>query len=103
MTMGVHGAAERQGGEVILSVKVHPNARGDAVRAWDPATRVLDLAIGAPPVDGKANDAVVRYLAGLLGVPRREVRIRSGEGSRHKRVEVPDDAPLVRLEPTVTR
>ncbi len=88
---------------MILSVKVHPNARGDAVRAWDPAARALELSIAAPPVDGKANDAVVRYLAGLLGVPRSAVRLRSGEGSRHKRVEVPDDAPLGRLEPTGPR
>jgi uncharacterized protein YggU (UPF0235/DUF167 family) len=42
----------------------------------------------APPVDGAANEALVRFLADEFGVPRRKVRIISGLGSRNKIVEV---------------
>jgi uncharacterized protein YggU (UPF0235/DUF167 family) len=46
----------------------------------------LDLA--APPVEGKANDECVRFLAELLAVPRARVRVVSGLTSRTKLVEI---------------
>jgi uncharacterized protein YggU (UPF0235/DUF167 family) len=46
----------------------------------------LDLA--APPVDGKANEECVRYLAELAGVPRSRVKVVTGAGSRVKVVEI---------------
>lgn len=48
----------------------------------------LKIRLQAPPVDGAANDALVSYLADLLGVSRRSVRIVFGESSRNKTVEV---------------
>jgi hypothetical protein len=44
--------------------------------------------VTAPPVDGQANEAVVRTLAEALGVPRSRVRIVRGEASRDKTVRV---------------
>jgi uncharacterized protein YggU (UPF0235/DUF167 family) len=49
--------------------------------------------VTAPPEGGKANDAVVRLLAGALGVPRRDVAIVSGHGSRDKIVTLVGIAP----------
>lgn len=49
---------------------------------------VLRIRLQAPPVDGAANEALVSFLADELGVPRRQVRIVSGFGSRNKVVEV---------------
>jgi hypothetical protein len=46
----------------------------------------LDLA--APPVDGKANEECVRYLAEWAGVPRSRVRIVTGATSRRKLIEI---------------
>ncbi len=48
----------------------------------------LKLAITAPPVDGKANKAVIAYLAKFFGVPKSSVSIKSGQQSRHKRCVV---------------
>ncbi|MBI5556987.1 MAG: YggU family protein [Deltaproteobacteria bacterium] len=45
----------------------------------------LKLAITSPPVDGKANKAVIAYLAKLFGLAKSSVTIISGQQSRHKR------------------
>jgi uncharacterized protein len=48
--------------------------------------------VTAPPVDGKANEAVRRALAKAFGVRRQDVTIIAGERGRDKVVEVPDAA-----------
>ena len=69
-----------------LTVKVHPRAKRTAL-----AGRIGDawkLTLAAPPVDGKANDECVRFLAEFAGVPRSRVRIVMGLTSRVKVVEI---------------
>ena len=69
-----------------LTVKVHPRAKRSAL-----AGRLGDawkLSLAAPPVDGKANDECVRFIAELAGVPRSRVRIVKGLTSRLKVVEI---------------
>lgn len=44
--------------------------------------------VAAPPVDGRANEALTRYLSDLLEVPAADVRVVSGGSSREKVVEV---------------
>lgn len=59
----------------------------------------LKLRVAAPPIDGRANDEILRWLSKLLGVPRAKLRIASGESSRRKSVaidEAIDAASLVR-------
>lgn len=58
---------------------------------------VLRIRLQAPPVDGAANEALVRFLADELGVPRRSVTIVSGFGARTKLIEV-DAAALPALD-----
>jgi uncharacterized protein (TIGR00251 family) len=48
----------------------------------------LKLRIAAPPVDGEANEAVIRFLAEKLGVPRSAVTLERGASSRAKTVRV---------------
>ncbi len=48
----------------------------------------LKVRLAAPPVDGAANEELLRYLAERLGMPKANVRLLSGGGSRRKRVEV---------------
>ena len=78
-----------------LTVKVHPRARRSAV-----AGRIGDawkLSLAAPPVDGKANEECVRFLAELARVPRSRVRIVMGLTSRLKVVEI-EGVPQEELE-----
>ena len=48
----------------------------------------LRLRIAAPPHEGRANEALVRFVAGLLGVAPRDVRLLAGAASRRKTLRV---------------
>ncbi len=80
-----------------IQVKVHPRARRSAVAGRLGEAWKLDLA--APPVEGRANEECIRFLAELARVPRARVRIISGASSRLKVVEVEgvEQADLERL------
>ena len=69
-----------------VTVKVHPRAKRSGIAGRFGEAWKLDLA--APPVDGKANEECVRWLAEAAGVPRSRVRIVSGATARMKVVEV---------------
>ena len=60
----------------------------------------LKIRLAAPPVDGKANEALLRYLADALKLPRAAVTLKSGQSSRRKLVEISDCSAerIVRLE-----
>jgi len=69
-----------------ITVKVHPRARRTCVTGRLGDAWKLDLA--APPADGKANAACVRFFAELAGVPQSRVRIVLGLTNRTKVVEI---------------
>jgi uncharacterized protein (TIGR00251 family) len=69
-----------------FSVRVQPRARKNAVLGELGET--LKLAVTAPPVEGKANDACIAFLAELLEVPRSSITIAAGETSRNKLIRV---------------
>ncbi len=71
---------------VRFAVRVQPRASKNEVAGI--YGTALKIRLQAPPVDGAANDALVSFLADLLGVSRRSVRIISGDSSRNKTVEV---------------
>jgi len=76
--------------ELRFAVRLTPRAGRDAVDGV--VDGVLRVRVTAPPVDGAANQALLRLLASELHVPRRDVRLVSGETARHKLVAV-DDVP----------
>ncbi len=69
-----------------FAVKVHPRAKKNAITGE--IGDALKLALTAPPVEGKANEAVIEFLAALLKVPRSSVSIASGRSSRAKVIRV---------------
>lgn len=71
---------------ITFAVKVQPRARRNAVVGE--LGDALKIALTAPPVDGRANDACVEFLAGLLGLPRSSITIISGQSSRNKVIRV---------------
>jgi uncharacterized protein (TIGR00251 family) len=71
---------------VSFAVKVHPRARKNAITGT--LGDALKLALTAPPVEGKANHAVIEFFADLFEIPRSSVTIASGETSRNKVVRI---------------
>ncbi len=69
-----------------FSIKVHPRAKKDAIAGE--IGEALKVALTAPPVEGKANEACIRFFAELLSVPRSSVTIAAGETSRNKVIRV---------------
>jgi uncharacterized protein (TIGR00251 family) len=74
--------------EVRFAVRLTPRAGRDAVDGV--VDGVLRVRVTAPPVDGAANDALLRLLATDLRIPKRDVRLVSGESARQKVVAVDD-------------
>ena len=69
-----------------FSIKVHPRAKKDAILGTIGDS--LKVALTAPPVEGKANEACIRFFAEFLSVPRSSVTIAAGETSRNKVIRV---------------
>lgn len=71
---------------VELTVRVIPRARKTEVSGERDGALVVRVA--APPVEGAANDALVAFFSAALRVPRRAIRIVSGERGRLKRIAI---------------
>jgi uncharacterized protein (TIGR00251 family) len=72
---------------IVLAVRVIPRAKKDAVDGLM-ADGTLKVRLAAPPVDGKANQALIRFLAKFLEVPTSKIGIISGETGRNKLVSI---------------
>jgi len=71
---------------LILQVKVKPNARASSLTQESDGT--WTARVKSPPVDGKANDELVRLVAGHFRCPKSAVTIKTGATGRTKRIEV---------------
>ncbi len=69
-----------------FQVKVHPRARKNAITGT--VGDALKLSLTTPPVEGRANEACIAFLAKLLNVPRSSVTIAAGEFSRQKLIRI---------------
>jgi uncharacterized protein (TIGR00251 family) len=67
-------------------ITVHASPRASKTAAHGLHGDALKIRLNAPPVDGKANQALLEFLAGALEVPVRSLRLVSGETGRLKRV-----------------
>jgi uncharacterized protein (TIGR00251 family) len=65
-----------------VSVRVQPGAKKDAVLG--PHGGAVKIALSAPPVDGKANEALIAFVADKVGLPRARVSLVSGTANRSK-------------------
>lgn len=73
-------------GGITFAVRVHPRAKKNAITGE--MGDALKVALTAPPVEGRANEACVEFFAKLLKVPRSSVSIAAGHTSRNKVVRV---------------
>lgn len=82
-----------------LELKTIPRAPRDEIVGW--LGTVLKIKVHAPAVDGRANDALLQFLAERLALPRRAVRLIRGEKSPHKAVAI-DGLSLAAVQARLT-
>lgn len=79
---------EDSGGCILLKLRIHPGARRSTVNGI--FNGALKIELQAPPVDGKANAALLKFLADKLDIPKSKISLKSGECSRDKVVKITD-------------
>jgi uncharacterized protein (TIGR00251 family) len=87
-------AGRRDGTDLLLEVRVQPRASQSGFAGL--IGERLRIRLQAPPVDGRANAALVEFLAQACGVPRSRVTIEHGLAGRDKRVRIHAPAALPR-------
>ncbi len=75
---------EKNANRAIIRIKVLPRSSSNQIMGREEG--VFKVKLTAPPVEGKANKALKEFLAKRLGLPKRDVKIVSGERSRLKSV-----------------
>jgi uncharacterized protein (TIGR00251 family) len=70
----------------ILSVRVHPGARRNAILGVH--AEALKISLTTPPVDGRANEALIAFLAEALQLPKSRISLLAGATSRTKVLRV---------------
>lgn len=83
-----------------LAVKLQPGAAMERIDGWDvdaSGRRILKVRVRARPVDGEANEALIRFLAKSLALPKSAVALTRGGQSRLKMIALEglDDAALL--------
>jgi len=77
----------RRNGEVLtLTLHIQPGAKRTEVAGLH--GEALKIRLAAPPVEGRANEALLKFVAASFGVPLRQVELKQGGQSRHKVVAV---------------
>jgi len=79
------------GGGLSLTLHVRPSAKKTEVAGLH--GDALRIRLAAPPVDGRANEALLAFVAAALGVPKTAIKLKSGQSSRRKVVEVAGATP----------
>ena len=69
-----------------LCVRVTPRSGKEGIAGYEGG--VVRIRLNAPPVEGKANEALVRFLAKAVGVPKSRITLVTGERGRSKIVRV---------------
>ncbi|QIK36895.1 DUF167 domain-containing protein [Caldichromatium japonicum] len=77
-----------EGEDLELRVRVQPRAPRDAFDTPDPSGAYYWVRLKAPPVEGKGNKALQRFIADAFGVPLSQVSLLSGDRARYKRLRI---------------
>jgi uncharacterized protein (TIGR00251 family) len=91
-------------GGVVLTVRLTPKGGRDAIDGIETGADgkpVLKVRVRAAPREGEANDALVRLIAKVVGVPLRAVSLTSGHSARLKRLKI--DGPAIALTESLER
>ena len=75
-----------EGADAVLTLHVQPGAKRTELAGMH--GEALKIRLAAPPVDGRANDCLIGFIAKTLGVAKSRVELLSGASSRAKRIRI---------------
>lgn len=87
----------------ILPVRVHPGARSNAITGTHDGA--LKISLTTPPTDGRANEALIAFVAKCLRIPRARITLLTGAASRSKTLRIAGKSAVevqAALDPTVS-
>ena len=73
-------------GNLILTLYIQPGAKSSGVVGLH--GNALKIKLASPPIDGRANTALLQFIATQFSIPLRQIKLIRGEKSRHKTVEL---------------
>lgn len=76
---------------MVIHAKIKPGSKKEAVVIDN---HQITIKVKSPPVDGKANAAVINLLSQVLKIPKSHIQIASGENSRFKKINIDIDEDL---------
>lgn len=76
----------RQGDVLTLTLHIQPGAKRTNIAGLH--GEALKIRLAAPPIEGRANEALLKFIAEFFGVPLRQVELKQGGQSRHKVVAI---------------
>ncbi|MBE9537310.1 MAG: YggU family protein [Proteobacteria bacterium] len=82
----MEGWCEEKDGALIVRVHVQPRASKNEVAGVHDGS--LKVRLTSPPFEGAANTHLIKFIAKILGVPKSQINIVSGEKSRQKRLKI---------------
>lgn len=71
-----------------VTIQVHATPRASKNQIQGLHGDAVKIKLKAPPVDGKANEALIEFISGTLGIPQRQITLLSGQTSRQKRLSL---------------
>jgi len=74
--------------ELTIHVYVQPGAKKTEIQGF--YANALKIRLNAPAIEGRANEALIKYLAQLFAVPTRQVVLQRGKQSKHKTLAIKD-------------
>jgi len=80
---------------ILLRVRVQPGASKER---WDCHQDELKIYLSSPPVEGKANKALMAFMAKTLGIRKQQITIKTGEKSRNKVLQITDAQPEILMQ-----
>lgn len=77
---------KQENDNVIINVYVQPAAKRTEIADFH--GDALKIRLASPPIDGRANELLLKYIAKLFSVPLRQVELKRGKKSRHKKISI---------------
>ena len=73
----------------FLDIQIKPNAKKNQIEGW--LNQRLKISLKAQPIEGKANAALITFLAEVLKIPKSQIEIVKGENSKFKTLRLPKE------------